>query len=105
MLSRVKKNDLVYITSGKDKGKQGRVISINVKHEEVMVKGVAIATRHVKPRRQGQAGGITQTESYIPLAKVMPICAACKKPCRVQVRFLENSDEKARICHRCKEAF
>lgn len=105
MLSRVKKNDLVFITSGKDKGKQGKVIALNLKHGQVMVKGVAIATRHVKARRQGQASGITQSESYIPLAKVMPVCVSCKKPCRVQVRFLENGEDKARVCHRCKEAF
>jgi large subunit ribosomal protein L24 len=105
MLSRVKKNDLVLVTSGKDKGKQGHVISVDVDKSVVMVKGIAIVTRHLKARKQGEQSRILKEESYIPMCKVVPICPSCKKACRVQVSFLEDGKNKSRVCHRCKEAF
>lgn len=104
MLSRVKKNDTVLVLSGKDKGKQGSVISVDPKKDLVLVKDVGIITRHVKARRAGEKGGLVKEESYIPLCRVMPVCPSCKRPCRVQVKFLED-ENKTRICHRCKEAF
>ncbi len=104
MLSRIKKDDLVLVTTGKDKGKQGQVISVDRKKDKVLVKGISIVTRHVKPRRQGEKGGIVKEEGYIALSNVMPICPSCKKACRVQVKLTEG-DNKARSCHRCKESF
>lgn len=104
MLSRVKKNDSVIVLSGKDRGKQGLVINVDNNNSTVLVKDVEIVTRHLKARKAGQKSGIVRTERPIPLHKVMPICPSCKKPCRVQVKFLEEND-KARICHRCKESF
>ena len=105
MLSRVKKNDLVLVTSGKDKGKQGHVVAIDCKKSIVMVKGVGIVTKHVKARRQGEQSKITKEESYMPLCKVMPVCPSCKKACRVQISFLDGEKKKARVCSKCKEAF
>lgn len=104
MLARIKKDDLVVVISGKDKGKQGHVIAIDQKKERVVVKGVGIATKHVKARRQGETSKISKEEASLALAKVMPICPACKKRCRVQVRLLDG-DKKVRACHHCKEAF
>ena len=104
MLSRVKKNDAVLVLSGKDKGKQGSVIDIDKKTNRVLVKDVCIITKHQKARKSGETSKIVKEESYIPLCRVMPICSACKKACRTQVKFLEDGN-KARICHRCKEAF
>ncbi len=104
MLARVKKNDTVVLLSGKDKGKRSVVLAVYPKEDSVLVKDVQIVVRHTKPTRAGQKGGIVREERPIPLAKVMPICSACKNPCRVQVRFLDTGD-KVRICNRCKEAF
>jgi large subunit ribosomal protein L24 len=104
MLARVRKNDTVIVLSGKDKGKQGSVISVYPEDDMVLVKDVCIVTRHTKPTRQGQKGGIIKEERPVPLAKVMPVCSACKKPCRVQVKLLEAGN-KVRVCCRCKEAF
>lgn len=104
MLARVKKNDTVVILSGKDKGKTGSVIDISPKKDKVMVKDVAVVTRHVKVQRQGETGGIKREETFIPLNKVMPICTSCKKPCRVSVALLENGS-KARSCNKCNEKF
>lgn len=104
MLSRVKKNDSVIVLSGKDKGKQGLVVNVDHKKSMVVVKDIEMVTRHVKARKTGQKSGIVKEERPVPLHKVMPICPSCKKPCRVQVKFLEGND-KSRICNRCKEAF
>ena len=104
MLSRIKKNDLVSVVSGKDKGKEGRVITVDSKKARVLVKGVAIVTRHAKARKQGDKSGIVKEETYVPLCKVMPVCPSCKKTCRTQVKEMEDG-KRARICHRCKEQF
>ena len=67
MVARIKKNDTVMVVSGRDKGKKGAVIKLNLKKGKVLVEGVALATRHVKPRRVGEQGGIKKEESFIVL--------------------------------------
>ena len=104
MVMRVKKNDTVMVITGKDKGKQGSVIEIEPKKGLVLIKGVAIATRHVKARKQGEVSGIKKQESFIDASKVMPVCTACQKPCRVASAILE-SGKRARACKRCHEIF
>lgn len=103
MLGRIRKNDMVQVISGKDKGKQGRVIVVNPKKEKALVKGISIVTRHVKAKRQGQQSGIIKEESYVSLCIVMPVCSRCKKSCRVRTKH--GDDKKMRVCHRCEEAF
>jgi len=104
MLARIKKDDLVVVTSGRDRGKEGTVIGIDKVKERALVKGVCVVTRHVKARRQGETSKIAKEESYVPLCKIMPVCPSCKKRCRIQVRMLDGN-KKVRSCHRCKEAF
>lgn len=104
MISRIKKEDLVSVTSGKDRGKQGVVLQINRKEDKALVKGVAVMTRHVKARRQGDRSGIVKEESFVPMCKLMPICPRCKVACRVGVQESEGA-KRIRICHRCKEGF
>ena len=101
-MMRIKKNDKVAVVSGKDRGKEGVVIALLPKRGKVKVKGVGIVTRHVKARRQGETAGIKKEESFIFVSKVMPICPACKRACRVNTKELENS-VKVRTCGRCKE--
>jgi|SRR5579862_6851051 len=102
MVAHVRKNDTVVVLSGRDKGEQGTVIEVLPKEGKVMVKGLAIVTRHVKPRKQGDVGGIKKQESYLNLSQVMLVCSSCKKPSRVNAKMLENG-KKARVCNRCKE--
>ncbi len=104
MLSRIKKNDSVVVLAGRDKGKQGQVISINNKKETVLVKDVCMVTKHVKAKKSGEKSQIVREESYLPFCKVMPICPSCSKPCRLQVLTLEDG-ARMRSCHRCKESF
>jgi len=101
-MMRIRKNDRVRVISGKDKGKEGEVIALLPKKEKVKVQGVAIVTRHVKARRQGEVSSIKKEETFIYTAKVMPICASCKRACRVGSKVLDDGTQ-VRVCGRCKE--
>lgn len=91
------------IITGKDKGKKGPVLDIALQKGKVLVKGVAIATRHVKARKQGEVSAIKKTETFINISNVMPICSKCNKPTRVNAKVV--GDTKVRICNKCKEVF
>lgn len=99
MLARIKKNDLVVVISGKDKGKQGHVIAVDRDTDTVQVKGVAIVTRHKKARGPKEQAGIVREESFIPACKVQPVCPETKKPCRVRVRINQDGT-RSRVSHR-----
>ena len=104
MVSRIKKGDLVKVVSGKDKGKQGSVLAFDTKKNRVFVKNVNMVTKHVKPKRQGETGGIIKQEASLDVSNVMPICASCKKPARVLAKLLDSATRK-RACSNCKETF
>lgn len=104
MLARIKKEDLVVVISGKDKGRQGHIVLVDPKKDRVLIKGIGIVTRHVKAKKQGEKSRITKEEGFVAMSKVMPVCPSCKKACRVQMRLLDDN-KKTRSCHRCKEAF
>jgi large subunit ribosomal protein L24 len=103
-MERIKKNDTVFVVTGGEKGKKGKVIEILPKKGKVMVKGVSLVTKHFKARKQGEASGIKKVERYIELSNVMPMCTACKKPSRVGVKVIE-AGKRIRICKRCNENF
>jgi large subunit ribosomal protein L24 len=71
MNATIKKGDSVYVLSGKDRGKKGVVIAILPKKGKVMVKDVAVVTRHVKAKKQGETSGIKREEQYIDISNVM----------------------------------
>ncbi|MBZ4645221.1 MAG: rplX [Clostridia bacterium] len=100
----VKKGDTVLVLSGKDKGKKGKVLTVFPKEGKVIVEGVNMATKHTKPRRQGQTGGIVHQEAPIYAAKVMHVCNKCHKPTRLAKKILDNGD-KVRYCKHCGEVF
>lgn len=104
MAARIRKDDTVVVLSGKDKGQQSTVIEILPKKGKVLVKGVALVTRHVKARKQGEVSGIKKQERHLKLCQVMPVCPACKKPCRVGAKKLENG-KSSRMCNRCNGTF
>lgn len=103
-MQRIKKNDTVLVISGKEKGKSGEVIVIDHKHERVLVRGVNIITKHVKPRQKHEKGKIVQEEAYIHLSNVMPVCPETNKPCRVKVALNEQG-KRARISSRTNKVF
>ena len=104
MIARIRKDDTVIVISGRDKGKTGTVIKVLPKKKKAFVKGIAMVTKHAKPRKQGEVGGIKKKESYVGLSTLMPICGACRKPCRVNTKRLKEGN-CVRVCNRCKEVF
>ena len=72
----VKTGDTVVILSGKDKGKKGKVLEVSPKEGKVIVEGLNIATKHVKPRRQGEQGGIVEAEAAMYASKVQAVVAS-----------------------------
>ena len=95
----LKKEDKVIVLSGKDKGKQGRVLVAEPKTGKVIVEGVNVATKHKKPAKQGEEGGIIKTETPIYACKVMVVCPKCGKPTRVAHK-VENG-KSVRVCKKC----
>lgn len=94
------KNDKVIVLSGKDKGKKGEVLSVDPKGGKLIVQGVSVATKHQKPRKQGEEGGIIKVETPIYASKVMVICPKCDKPTRVAHKIGADGT-KNRICKHC----
>jgi large subunit ribosomal protein L24 len=100
----IKKNDQVIVISGNDKGKKGKVLSVDHEAGRVIVEGVNIATKHRKPRRQGEQGGIIKQEAALNMSNVMHICKKCGKATRIGYTVL-NDGSKVRFCKKCNENF
>mgnify|MGYP001539709436 CR=1 FL=1 len=95
----IKKDDLVVVLSGKDKGKQGKVLSVLPKESKVIVEKVNIVSRHTKPRKQGEEGGIMKREAAIAACKVQVVCPKCSKGTRVAHKI--EGGKKTRVCKHC----
>ena len=95
----IKKDDKVIVLSGKDKGKQGKVLIADPKAMKVVVEGVNVATKHQKPQRQGQDGGIIKVETPIYACKVQVVCPKCDKGTRVGYKLVDG--KKVRVCKKC----
>ena len=105
MLSRIRKDDLVMVLAGRDKGKTGVVLFVDSKKNVATVQGICIVKKHLKARKSGEKSRIAEEEASVPLCKIMPVCKSCKKACRVQVKELDGVGEnKVRVCCRCREA-
>ena len=96
----IKKDDLVVVLSGKDKGKRGKVLAVSPKEGKVIVEGCNVATKSVKPRRQGEAGGIVKAEAAMYSCKVALVCPKCDKGVRTGVK-LDGDGNKVRVCKHC----
>lgn len=96
----VKTGDSVVILSGKDKGKRGKVLAVSPKEGKVIVEGCNVATKSVKPRRQGQAGGIVKAEAAMYSCKVALVCPKCDKATRIGTK-LDGDGNKVRVCKHC----
>ena len=98
----VKKGDTVVVVSGDDKGVKGEVLETSPKEGKVIVKGVNIVTRHVKPRKQGDQGGIVKVEGAMYACKVQVYCPKCDKG--VRVHTVVEDGKKIRTC-KCGHKF
>ncbi|OQA52778.1 MAG: 50S ribosomal protein L24 [candidate division WS2 bacterium ADurb.Bin280] len=101
MSLRIKKNDNVMVITGKDKGKAGKVISVDPKSELVVVEGVGLVKKHQKPSKKYPQGGIIDKNMPIKVSNIMVICGSCNKITRVA--YKNDAKEKARVCKKCGE--
>ncbi len=95
------KKDLVKILIGKDKGRTGEVIRSIPKKNQVVVKGLNMFKKHIKPTQANQKGGILEKERPYLVSKVILICPNCKKATRVSYQ-LDKTGNKYRICKKCQ---
>ena len=93
----VRKDDTVVVISGKDKGKQGKVLRALPKAGKIVVENVNVVARHTKPKGQGDPGGIIRSEAPIYASKVMLVCDKCSKATRVSYKILPDG-KKVRVC-------
>lgn len=98
---KLKKGDNVLITSGKDRGRKGKVLEIFPKKDKIVVEGLNTQKKHRKPRRQGQKGEIVEVAVPFDASNVKIICTKCVKPARIGYKI--TADKKYRICKKCGE--
>lgn len=99
----VRKGDKVRIISGKDSGKEGKILTAMPEKERIIVEDCNMVTRHVKPRRQGEAGGRIEQAGSIHVSNVQLVCPSCKMPTRVAHQIVEVNGKKksVRVCKQC----
>lgn len=100
--TRIRKGDTVIVTTGREKGKRGKVLQVLAGDGRVLVEKINIIKRHTKPNPKNQQGGIIEREGRIALSNVMLVCPHCGKGTRIGVRVIE-SGQKLRHCRRCGE--
>ena len=95
----VREGDTVVVISGNDKGAQGKVLEVSPKEGKVIVSGVHMIKKHVRPRPPQEQGGIVEVEGAIYASKVMIVCPKCKKGVRIAHKM--DGDKKIRVCAKC----
>lgn len=95
----VKKGDKVEVISGKDKKKQGKILSASPKTGKVLVEGVNIIKKHTKGTQANPAGGIIEKEAPIDASNVLLYCSKCEKGVRYGIKI--EGDKKLRVCKHC----
>lgn len=99
---RIKKGDIVLVTTGKDAGKKGKILRVLPAANKVVVEGINRVKKHQKPNRAIPQGGILRIETPMNASNVMLLCNKCDKPTRIGSKILDNQ-EKVRVCKNCGE--
>jgi len=99
-MQRIRRDDTVLVTKGRDRGRSGPVRKVIPEEKTVIVSGINIVKRHMRPRGPQQPGGVIEREAPISWANVAPLCQSCNKPARVGFRVLADG-RKVRYCKRC----
>ena len=102
-MQKIKKNDIVQIIKGKDRGKKGKVINVIEDGRRAIVEGLNLAKKHKRQTSQDQKGGIISIEMPVAISNLMVFCKHCSKPSRLGVSILKDGT-KSRFCKACKEA-
>jgi large subunit ribosomal protein L24 len=97
----IRKNDNVVVTTGKDRGKRGRVVRLDPDKNRVLVEGVNFVKRHTKPNPQKNVkGGVMEREAPLHASNVQILCPECGKPTRIGKKILDDG-RKVRVCRKC----
>ena len=99
---KIRRNDIVQVVVGKDRGKKGKVLRLSPVDNRVIIEGINLIKKHKRRTQQDQQTGITQIPSPVDLSNLMLICKNCNKPTRAGFTILKDGT-KSRICKRCKE--
>lgn len=99
---KIKKNDIVKVMTGKEKGKKGKILMVFPMEKKVIVERLNIVKRHTRPTQQMRQGGIIEKEGKIHISNVMIVCNKCDKTTRISMKILENG-KKIRTCKHCGE--
>lgn len=100
----VKKGDMVQVITGKDAGKKGKILSVDLKKGRVVVEGANIVKKHTRPTQAKPQGGIVEMEAAMASSNVMIYCPKCKEPVRINKKILADG-QKMRVCNQCGEQF
>jgi large subunit ribosomal protein L24 len=100
---KIRRDDIVVIITGKDRGKKGKVLKVFPKERRLIVERINMIKKHIRKRREQDQAGIIEMEAPIDISNVMVICKHCNKPTRVGITFLKDKS-KSRICKKCGEA-
>jgi large subunit ribosomal protein L24 len=101
--SKIKKNDMVMVVTGRDRGKTGKVLRVLPDEGRVLIERLNMVKRHSKPRGAASPGGIVEKEAPLDISNVMYFCERCNAPVRVGAKFAADGT-RTRICRRCGEA-
>ena len=96
---RIRKGDIVKIISGNDKGKQGKVLAVFTEERKIVVEGVNIKKKHVRPKQQGKKGELVRIPAPFQASRAMPVCIKCGKAARIGYRVRDG--QKVRTCKKC----
>ncbi|MCQ9208456.1 MAG: 50S ribosomal protein L24 [Omnitrophica bacterium] len=99
---KIRKNDLVVCTVGKDKGKKGKVLSVLPAQNRAIIEGVNFIKRHTRKTREDRQGGIIQREAPVHISNLMLLCNKCNKAVRIGFSLLKDG-KKVRACRKCSE--
>jgi len=103
---KIKKGDQVLIISGKDRARKGKVLKIFPKEEKILVEGINLHKKHIRPKKEGEKGQIIQVPSPLDISDVKLICSKCKKATRAGYKIIlniKNKKSKIRICKKCDQ--
>jgi large subunit ribosomal protein L24 len=98
----VKKDDMVKVMAGKEKGKTGKVLHVFPTKRRVVVESLNVVKRHTRPTQLNPEGGIVEKEAALSIANVMLICSSCSEASRTGIRTLEDGS-RVRYCKKCNE--
>jgi large subunit ribosomal protein L24 len=102
--ARLKKGDTVVVLSGKDKGREGKILRVYTGDSKILLEGINMRKRHQRPKRGGEKGSIVQIPAPLPSSKAMLLCPSCGKPARIGFK-LSSEGKKMRVCKKCKAEF